>query len=200
MNPIDFLGYAAAVTVLATFCMRTMIPLRIIAIGSNVLFAAYGFLDHLYPVFLLHVALFPINAGRLIQIQRLVKGVRLAQKGEIPIKSLLPFMSSRALSAGEVLIQKGDQADRLFYLVDGKMEIKEHQKVVGPGAILGEIGIFAPDQRRTATVVSRTDCVVYELTEAKAKQLYFQDPAFGFAVLQIIIRRSLENQDVDAMR
>jgi hypothetical protein len=36
--------------------------------------------------------------------------------------------------------------------------------------------------------------VVYELTERKTKELYFQNPAFGYAVMQLIIGRLLENQ------
>ena len=59
--------------------------------------------------------------------------------------------------------------------------------------MLGEIGVFAQHQERTATVVCRTNCRVYELSESKAKQLYFQDKSFGFAVLQLIINRLLEN-------
>jgi CRP-like cAMP-binding protein len=53
--------------------------------------------------------------------------------------------------------------------------------------------VFAPNQQRTATIVCRTDCNMLELTESKAKQLYFQDRSFGFAVLQLIISRLLEN-------
>lgn len=68
-------------------------------------------------------------------------------------------------------------------------------KTLGPGAVIGEIGVFAPDHRRTATVVAcSTDCVVYELTERKTRELYFQNPAFGYAVMQLIIRRLLENR------
>ncbi len=51
------------------FCMSTMIALRIVALVSNVLFMAYGFVDHLYPVFMLHAILFPVNALRLVQFQ-----------------------------------------------------------------------------------------------------------------------------------
>ena len=40
MRWIDLLGYAASATVLATFCMNTMIPLRATAILSNILFAS----------------------------------------------------------------------------------------------------------------------------------------------------------------
>jgi hypothetical protein len=62
MSFVDVLGYAASAAVLATFCMSTMIALRIVALVSNVLFIAYGFVDHLRPVFLLHAILFPVNA------------------------------------------------------------------------------------------------------------------------------------------
>jgi CRP/FNR family cyclic AMP-dependent transcriptional regulator len=48
MNWIELLGYAAVASVLATFCMRTKIPLRIMALASNVLFSVYGYLDGLY--------------------------------------------------------------------------------------------------------------------------------------------------------
>ena len=46
----------------------TMISLRILALVSNVLFCSYGYLDHLYPVFILHAALFPINLLRLLRL------------------------------------------------------------------------------------------------------------------------------------
>ena len=63
---IDLLGYAASCAVLATFVMRTMVPLRSIAILSNILFVAFAYCQHIYPVFLLHVALLPVNGWRLI--------------------------------------------------------------------------------------------------------------------------------------
>ena len=54
MSWIDIVGYSAALAVLAAFCMSSIVPLRIVAILSNVLFALYGLSAHLYPVFLLH--------------------------------------------------------------------------------------------------------------------------------------------------
>jgi len=192
MSPTDVLGYLASAAVLATFCMRTMIPLRAFAIGSNVLFAAYGYLDHIYPVMALHVILLPINVARFAQVRRLVAGMR-ESASDISIDELLPFMKVRPIQAGEVLIRKGDLADRLFYLVKGTLRIREIDKLVDAGTLVGEIGIFAPERTRTATVVAQTDCITYELTEERARQLYFEHPAFGFAVLQLIIRRLLEN-------
>jgi CRP/FNR family cyclic AMP-dependent transcriptional regulator len=193
MTWLDFLGYAASLTVFATFCMKTMIPLRILAIASNFLFCSYGYFDHIYPVLILHLALLPINTIRLIQIQRLIREIRTAGAGEIAIESLLPFMTPKSYKAGDTLIRKGEKADRMFYLADGTVEIVEVGKKMWAGAVMGEVGLFARDQRRTATVTCLSDCRVYEVSESKAKALYFQDRRFGFAMLQLIIGRMLEN-------
>jgi hypothetical protein len=66
---INLLGFAASFAVLATFLMRTMLPLRIVAVGSNVLFIAYGYCAHILPVLCLHLALLPINIGRLSEFR-----------------------------------------------------------------------------------------------------------------------------------
>lgn len=66
---VNLLGYAASSAVLATFLMRTMAPLRFVAILSNVLFLFYGYIEHIYPVFFLHMALLPINCWRLCSFQ-----------------------------------------------------------------------------------------------------------------------------------
>jgi len=65
MSYVDIVGYAAALAVLGTFCMSTMVPLRILAVVSNVLFGLYGVLADLYPVFFLHSILLPINLFKL---------------------------------------------------------------------------------------------------------------------------------------
>jgi CRP/FNR family cyclic AMP-dependent transcriptional regulator len=195
MTWLNLLGYAASATVFATFCMKTMIPLRALAIASNVLFCAFGYFGHVYPVLVLHLALLPINTVRLIQIQRLIREIHTAEHGEIAIESLLPFMTQKSYKAGDMLIRKGEKADRMFYLADGTVEILEVGKKMWAGAVMGEVGLFARDQRRTASVKCLTDCRIYEVSESKAKELYFQDRRFGFAMLQLIIGRMSENEE-----
>ncbi len=68
----NMLGYAASCAVLASFLMRTMVPLRLVAILSNILFAAFGYLQNIHPVFLLHMVLLPINAWRLFALPEVV--------------------------------------------------------------------------------------------------------------------------------
>jgi CRP/FNR family transcriptional regulator, cyclic AMP receptor protein len=193
---IDLLGYAASASVLVTFCMSTMVPLRVVALCSNALFAAFGAIAHIYPVLVLHLILLPVNVVRLVQILRLIRGVKAAHVSDLSINSLLPFMSHRRIEAGKVLIRKGENADSMYYLVSGRMKIVEVGKFVEPGAVIGEIGIFARNQKRMATVACISDCEVYEMSEGKAKQLYFQDRSFGFAVLQLIIARLLEDMEL----
>jgi CRP/FNR family transcriptional regulator, cyclic AMP receptor protein len=137
--------------------------------------------------------LLPVNVVRLIQILRLIQSISAAPASDLPVHSLLPFMSHRFVSAGQVLMSKGDKADLMYYLVKGQMKVRELGKTIESGAILGEIGIFARDQTRMATIVCVTDCELYEMSESKAKQLFFQDRSFGLAVLQLIIGRLLEN-------
>ena len=67
MQAIDVLGYAASAFVVLTFYMKEMIPLRAIALCSNVCFLAYGLSLTLGPVVVLHAALIPINLWRLSQ-------------------------------------------------------------------------------------------------------------------------------------
>jgi hypothetical protein len=66
---IDFLGFAAALSVLASFCMSTILALRTLALLSNVLFILYGACAHIHPVLVLHVVLFPINLVKLSRIK-----------------------------------------------------------------------------------------------------------------------------------
>ena len=69
MSYVDIVGYAAALAVLGSFCMSTIVPLRILAVVSNVLFGVYGVLADLYPVFFLHSILLPINLSKIARRQ-----------------------------------------------------------------------------------------------------------------------------------
>lgn len=68
MIRIEFLGYVASLLVLLTFCMRGMVALRVLAIASNLAFIGYAALAGIHPVLLLHAALLPMNAWRLVEI------------------------------------------------------------------------------------------------------------------------------------
>ena len=64
----EAIGYFASGLVFVTFCMKTMMPLRLVAIGSNVAFIAYGAVNGLVPILILHSLLLPLNTLRTVQI------------------------------------------------------------------------------------------------------------------------------------
>lgn len=68
MNAWDSVGFLAAGLVLAAFCMKDILHLRIVAVASNLTFLAYGVALGLIPVWLLHLLLLPVNLIRLWQV------------------------------------------------------------------------------------------------------------------------------------
>jgi hypothetical protein len=70
MGAYEPVGYLASLLVLATFCMRDMVSLRVVAIASNIAFISYGALAEISPVLLLHVVLLPVNMLRLSESVR----------------------------------------------------------------------------------------------------------------------------------
>jgi CRP/FNR family transcriptional regulator, cyclic AMP receptor protein len=84
MSPVELTGYLASALVFATFYVRAMLPLRLIAIASNVVFIVYGHLGGMTPIVLLHAGLLPLNAWRLCQIRRSQDKIARAAQGAGP--------------------------------------------------------------------------------------------------------------------
>src|SRR6476646_5948935 len=107
MNYVTMIGFLAAGLVIATLSMRTIIPLRIVGLASNVAFVTYGALFGSIPTVILHAILFPLNIYRLHEMLKLVKQVEEATKGDMSLGWLKPFMSERAIAVGETLFRTG---------------------------------------------------------------------------------------------
>ncbi|HKY85132.1 MAG TPA: cyclic nucleotide-binding domain-containing protein [Pseudorhodoplanes sp.] len=189
----DTLGYIAAFLVFLTFSMKTMVPLRIVGICSNVFFIAYGYLAPAYPLFFLHIALLPLNLFRLREMLMLVRQVGDATAGDLNMDWLKPFTTRQTVKGGEVLFRKGDKADAMYFVVSGEFKVTELGIPIGAGQVLGELGLLAPDQIRTQTIECVKEADLLRITYDQVRQLYFQNPKFGFYFLQLTSRRLFEN-------
>ena len=69
MTLAEAVGCLASGLVLLTFGMRTMAPMRLVAIASNLAFIAYGLLLEAPPIWVLHSVLLPLNVWRLLELQ-----------------------------------------------------------------------------------------------------------------------------------
>jgi hypothetical protein len=68
------LGIDASCLVLCTFAMTSMSRLRVVAICSNLAFICYGWHAGLWPIFVLHAILLPLNCRRLAQSRATMTG------------------------------------------------------------------------------------------------------------------------------
>jgi hypothetical protein len=69
--------WVASALVFSAFFTKSILRLRIIAIASNLAFMSYALLGleygdfgRLYPIFVLHAALLPLNVARLNQLRK----------------------------------------------------------------------------------------------------------------------------------
>ena len=193
MHWIEALGYLGALLTIGTYSMKTMIPLRIIGICANVVFLAWGLSGKIYPSIFLHLVLLPLNATRLYQMLQLTEKVRLASQGDLNMDWLKPFMSRRSVKKREVLFKKGELATAMFYTVTGGYRLVEIDTPVPPGQLVGEIGLIAPDNKRTLSFECIEDGDLLTISYSQVKQLYYQNPKFGFFFLQLISQRLFQD-------
>ena len=193
MSVAEMAGYLAAFLVFLTFYMKTMVPLRVIGICSNCAFITYGYLGGLYPVLILHLILLPLNGLRLHEMLQLTRQVREATHGDLNMDWLKPFTSTRRVKRGDVLFRKGDAANAMLFVVSGRYRLAELGMDVLLGQVVGELGLLTPDHARTQTLECLEDGEVMQISYEQVKQLYFQNPKFGFYFLQLSTRRLFEN-------
>lgn len=196
----EVMGWVGAVFTVAIHSMRTMIPLRSLAIAANSVFIAYGAAAHVWPMLFLHGVLLPLNSYRLWQMVSLTRRVREASRGDPSMSWLKPFSSRRHARAGEVIFSRGDVADAMFYVTSGHLRLAESGLGLGPGEVVGELGLAAPDARRTQTLCCEADAELLVIEYEQVRRLYFQNPAFGFYLLGLMTRRLFDNNAALARR
>jgi hypothetical protein len=189
---VQSLGYLASILVFCAFYMRTMLPLRCVAIASNVAFIAYGVPLRLWPVVILHALLLPLNVIRLFQIQRTLTDIRAARTGDVAVHNLVAGLKRQRQMPGAVIFRKGDPGDSAYYIADGEIEFPEINTSLGRGEVFGEVGIFSPDRARTASAICRNAGVLYRIDEQSIVVAFHQNPAFAFALMRLVTKRMLE--------
>jgi CRP-like cAMP-binding protein len=189
----------AALLVIVSAFVRTMIPLRWLAVGSNVGFIVYGLVHPSLLMVALHAVLLPVNLWRVRQMVQLTRRVSASTADPQQMALWLrPYMRSRRYKAGARIFELGAQADRLYFLVDGRVDLPEVGRHLQAGQMFGEIAFFAPDRRRSASARCATDCTVMSIDEDTFKQLVYQNPDFGLEVVRMIAGRL--SQDVQRLQ
>ena len=185
-------AWLASALVFATFFMKTMLPLRVAAIASNVAFMTfallglkYGAFGRLYPIFVLHACLLPLNIRRLRQLRRILAAAGGARREEA-IQALAPYLKVELHRSGEALFRRGEAADRLYVLEQGVVSLPDSGTTLSAVAVFGEVGLFAPHGRRTATAVCVSDCRLLTLAREKTLELCYEDPRIAMLLIRLL--------------
>lgn len=195
MTWIEALGWLGAALAIAGSAMRTIIPLRCIGIATNVVSLTYASIMGLYPSMTVNLILLPLNAVRLYQMLRLIKKVKQASKSDLSMDWLKPFMTRRKVETGEVLFAKGDSATCMFYTLSGRYRLRELGIELLQGQVVGEMGFMSPDNKRTQTLECLESGEVLSISYDQVRQLYFQNPEFGFYFLRLTSERLFANME-----
>ena len=188
-------GWLAAAASLFAFWSKTMIPLRIATIAANVLSIAWGLYSHNWPNLIVNVVLLPLNSMRLREMQKLVSDVQRASRDALDYEWLKPFMRISEFKAGDVIFTKGEVADAAYVIGEGQVSLPELGIILGPGTLIGEMGLFTQGNKRFSTARCMSEVRAWRITYSDFEQLYFQNPEFGLHVVRLMMRRMETNMN-----
>jgi CRP/FNR family transcriptional regulator, cyclic AMP receptor protein len=67
---IEAIGYCGTLATVATYSMRSIVPLRVAGIASSLFFITYAAIMGVWPMLLSEFVILPINCWRLYQVLR----------------------------------------------------------------------------------------------------------------------------------
>jgi CRP-like cAMP-binding protein len=185
----------ASVFVVASSTMRTMIPLRVFGILTNIVLISTAIPSHNYLIILVQSGVLGLNSYRLHQMLQLVRDVKKSVNGDLSMEWLKPFMTERNCAAGEVLFYKDEKAEDMLYIVSGRFRLVESGIELPVGAIVGELGMLSPSNTRTQSLECIEAGLILSVSYSKVEELYVQNPAFGFYFLRLASARLFQNLD-----
>jgi CRP-like cAMP-binding protein len=189
----NVLGALGGICYIASISMRTVIPLRIAGIASALFFLASGIFARSLPAIFLYAMLLPLNSFRLYQLIELIKKVRAAASSDLSMDWLEPFMTRRKYKQGDIVFHRGELADEMFLAAKGRYRVVELDLELRPGHIFGEMGLLTSGFQRTQSVECIESGHLLTISYDEVRELYFENPEFGFYFLRLVGERLLQN-------
>jgi CRP/FNR family transcriptional regulator, cyclic AMP receptor protein len=120
-------------------------------------------------------------------------------------RALRRQMTDIKLSRGEHLFLEGQDGDRLYVVLDGKIKLTRAAadgrenllSVIGPGEMFGELSLFDP-RPRTSTASAVTDATVAALAHDALRPWLLERPDVSMHMLRALAKRVRREFDVTA--
>ncbi len=107
------------------------------------------------------------------------------------LEHIAPFVDEVEAGAGQVLIEEDGFSQELLIIIDGTAEVTRHGRHlrdVGPGAVLGEIGLLDGGPR-TATVTTREPTTLLTIRKRAFDTVLDQVPGLPHELLRTLAVR-----------
>jgi hypothetical protein len=189
----DTLAYIGMVVFLFSYAMDGIIKLRVISIASSGVFLVYGIITVSYPTIIEQLLVLPVNGYGLFKMLRLVRQSKEAAEGHQTMEWLRPFSSKLSCEAGRMLFHLGDPAEDMYCITSGTFRLVESGIELRQGAVVGELGFLSPGNKRTQSLQCEEAGVLLQISYDRLKELYFQNPKFGFYFLRLVSERLFQN-------
>ncbi|WFE91924.1 cyclic nucleotide-gated ion channel [Roseibium porphyridii] len=113
------------------------------------------------------------------------------------IAEVSKLLQAQSVRKGMTIADRGDVADRMYFISDGEVEIKlPHDTVyLGEGSFFGELALIN-QTRRTATVSAYSDCQLLVLEAEALRQLMDRDEALAKKIMDEARERALAGKKV----
>lgn len=104
------------------------------------------------------------------------------------VEEFLAHCHKRRYPAKSTIIYAGDSCDSLYYIVKGSVTVLINDDdgkemivaYLNDGDFFGEMGLFDPEDERSAWVRAKTECEVAEISYEKFMELSHEDPHMLF--------------------
>ena len=122
---------------------------------------------------------------------------------EASAASLRGTMVPVKISKGNTLFKEGDEGDRLYVVLDGKLKLgtasgdgrENLLSILGPGEMFGELSLFDP-QPRTSTATAVTDARLLALSHDQVIGLVTAHPRVALELLARLAQRLRRSNEV----
>ncbi len=115
------------------------------------------------------------------------------EEGTCTCRWPIEYMKKETFKKGDWLFKKGDDADRMFYIAAGSVNLIEIKKIIHKCEVIGEMGIFSPNKQRTASALCEEDLVTYTMGKDEVIKFFGKDPTSAIDLIQLSVKRFMEN-------
>ena len=110
-------------------------------------------------------------------------------------QQIIAQMTDLTIQSGQILIKEGEEADTLFFLLQGRLIVFAGEKPIAeisPGEPIGEIA-FLTGGTRTATVSASRSCKLMQLDQQAYRKLIVDIPELTHSIVKSLAQRVKTN-------